>query len=283
MEEQETVPVVLTISGHDPSGGAGIQADIEAIASMGCHAVSAITTLTVQDTVDLQRHEPVDSELLLEQIRAVLEDMPVAAIKIGLMGDVENIVAVHTILTDYPHLPVVLDPILRSGGGTDLANEEYLDAMLGLLVPITTILTPNTSELQRLAAEGDNQDACAHEILDSGCEFVLVTGADHFSTEDTSQHEVINTLYGNHQKLETYRWQRLPFTYHGSGCTLASSLAGLMAQSMDPMGAIYEAQHYTWETLHQGYRIGMGQYLPNRLFWAQEEEPATFQENEREE
>lgn len=279
-----TVPVVLTIAGHDPSGGAGIQADIEAITSMGCHATSAITTLTIQDTVDLQRHEPVAATLLVEQIRAVLEDMPIAAIKLGLLGSIENIEVLHTILMDYPDLPVVLDPILRSGGGTDLANQEYMDAISNLLIPNVTILTPNTAELQRLAPEGDNIDACAHEILDTGCEFVLVTGTDHFDPKKSNeQQDVINTLYGNNQKLDSYRWQRLPYSYHGSGCTLASALAGLIAQGMEPMSAVYEAQHYTWETLRHGYRIGMGQYIPNRLFWAQEQETSSEGESDHEE
>ncbi len=276
MTEQNNVPVVLTFSGHDPSGGAGVQADIEAIASMGCHGVTVVTALTVQDTVDVKRVNPVDSFLVVEQARAILEDMPVATVKIGLLGSVENVEVIHSILHDYPELPVVLDPVLMSGGGNMLADEELIEAMQELLIPNTTVLTPNILELERLASRGDSMDARAHMLLDQGCEFVLVTGT-HASNPKLvdpvrGANPVINVFYGNGQRLETYTWERLAHSYHGSGCTLAAALAGLLAQGVEPMGAVYEAQHYTWETLKHGYAIGMGQHLPNRLFWAEEED-----------
>ncbi len=277
MTEQNSVPVVLTFSGHDPSGGAGLQADIEAIASMGCHAATVVTALTVQDTADVKRVEPVDSFLVVEQARAILEDMPVAAVKLGLLGSIENVEVIHSILHDYPELPVVLDPVLMSGGsGGSLADDELVDAMLELLIPITTILTPNTLELERLAPSGDSMDARAHILLEQGCEFVLVTGthANNQSLVDAVRgpNPVVNVLYGNGQRLDSYPWERLPQSYHGSGCTLAAALAGLLAQGVEPSGAVYEAQHYTWETLSHGYALGMGQHLPNRLFWAEEED-----------
>lgn len=277
-EQQASVPVVLCLSGHDPGGGAGLQADIEAVTSMGCHGATVVTCLTVQDTVDVKRVEPVDALLVMEQARAVLEDIPVAAIKIGLLGSVEIIEVIHTLLADYPQLPVVLDPVLAAGGGTELANEELIGAMHELLIPACTMLTPNTLELERLVqGEGaDNMDARAHELLDAGCEFVLVTGTHHHDLElhddRFGTNPVVNVLYGNNRRLDTYTWQRLPHSYHGSGCTLASALAGLLAQGLEPMAAAHEAQHYTWEALARGYRLGMGQYVPNRLFWAEVQE-----------
>ncbi len=261
-----TIPVVMSFAGNDPTGGAGLQADIETIASMGCQAAPVVTSLTVQDTTNVMLIEPVSSNLLIEQARAVLEDMPVKCIKIGLIGSVDNIEAIHTILIDYPTVPVVLDPILRAGGGTQLADDELQSAMTELLFPQTTILTPNSEEVRQLAHEGDTLDACAQELLSYGCELVLVTGT-HENTE-----LVENCLYGNRRKLECFTWQRLPHNYHGSGCTLSSAIAGLMAQGLEPFTAIHEAQEYTWESLKHGYRIGMGQHLPNRLFWARSEE-----------
>ena len=263
---QQHPRIVLVFAGNDPSGGAGIQADIEAIASMGCQAAPVITALTVQDTQNVMRLEPVDSTVVIEQARAVLEDMPIAAIKIGLLATLENIEAIHTLLTDYPNIPVVMDPILRAGGGSRLSSEEMHAAMRELLFPQVTVLTPNSEEARTLAHEADTLDACAQELLSDGCELVLITGT-HESTET-----VDNRLYGNRRHLETFSWGRLPDSYHGSGCTLASAIAGLLAQGLEPFTAIHEAQEYTWEALRNGYRIGMGQHHPNRLFWARSEE-----------
>ncbi len=260
------IPVVMTLSGNDPTGGAGIQADIEAIASMGAQAAPVITALTAQDTQNVQRVVAVETGLVVEQARAVLEDMPVEVFKIGLTGSVENIEAIHSILHDYPEIPVVLDPILRAGGGTHLSGAEMQAAMSELLFPYTTVLTPNSEEARILAHEADNLDACAQELLDAGCELVLITG-----THENSE-KVDNRLYGNHRLLETFSWDRLPHSYHGSGCTLASSIAGLLAQGLEPFTAIHEAQEYTWESLKQGFRLGMGQHHPNRLFWARSDE-----------
>jgi hydroxymethylpyrimidine/phosphomethylpyrimidine kinase len=262
MNQQDAVPVVMTLAGNDPTGGAGIQADIESIISMGCHAAPVITALTVQDTAQVIGFAPIEAELIIQQARAVLEDMPVAAVKIGMMGSIEAVQAIHSILMDYPDLPVVLDPVLASGSGAELADDEVIGGMRSLLLPLTTVLTPNSLEARRLAPESDNLDACAMSLLDQGAEFVLLTG-----THETTP-RVYNTLYGNRRKLETFTWPRLEGSYHGSGCTLAAAIAGLMAQGTEPLSAIHEAQEFTWQALNHGYRLGMGQRLPNRLFWA---------------
>ncbi len=258
----QPIPVVLTFSGHDPTGGAGVQADIEALASMGCHAAPVVTALTVQDTQNVMEITPVDTAVLIAQARAVLEDMKVAAFKVGLLGSVTAVEAIHTILCDYPDIPLVLDTVLMAGGGAQLADEATLEAMRTLLFPRTTILTPNSVEARILAPEADDLDACAQELMDAGCSYVLITG----SHENTP--EVVNRFYGNRRLIDSYSWERLPLTYHGSGCTLAAAVAGLIAHGMEPCTAIQEAQEYTWETLKQGYRVGMGQAVPNRLFWA---------------
>lgn len=263
---QQNIPVVMTFAGNDPTGGAGIQADIEAIASMGCQAAPVITALTVQDTQNVMRFEPVNPALVVEQARAVLEDIPVAAFKIGMLGSIEIAEVIHTLLRDYPDIPVVLDPVLAAGGGHAFTDEELVNAIKELLIPQATVVTPNSEEARLLAPEADTLDACAQELLSLGCDLVLITG-----THESSP-TVDNILYGNMRRLETFSWERLPHSYHGSGCTLASSIAGLLAQGLEPFSAIHEAQEYTWETLKHGYRVGMGQHLPNRLFWAREED-----------
>jgi len=257
------IPVVLAVSASDPSGGAGIQADIESLASHGCHCAPVITAVTVQDTQDVKSFASMDGRLVSAQARAVLEDMPVSAIKIGLMGTSDVVEGIHSVLADYPNIPVVVDPVLASGSGTSLVDNDVIDAIVSLLLPNTTLLTPNSLEARILAPEADTLDACAMALLDDGAEFVLITGTHE------NQPEVINTFYGNHRVLETFSWDRLPGSYHGSGCTLSASIAGLLAQGLEPFSAVHEAQEYTWEALSHAYRLGMGQHLPNRLFWAQ--------------
>ncbi len=262
MAVESQVPTVMVFAGSDPSGGAGIQADIETLVSMGCHATPVITAVTVQDTLEVYRYQAMDPSLVIEQARAVLEDIPVAAVKIGMLGSVQNIEVIHTLLMDYPSLPVVLDPILSAGGGGLLSDDEVQDAMVSLLFPLATIVTPNSQEARAFAPEADSLDACAQEILEHGCEYVLITGT-HENTPT-----VINSLFSDHRLVESYQWERLPASYHGSGCTLSVAIAGLLSQGLDPLSAVREAQEYTWETLKNGYRIGMGQHIPNRLFWA---------------
>jgi hydroxymethylpyrimidine/phosphomethylpyrimidine kinase len=264
MISNASTPVVMTLAGNDPSGGAGIQADIEAIISMGCHAAPVVTTLTVQDTQDIKEIVPLSPGLVVAQARAVLEDIPVASIKIGLLGSIEIVEAIHTLLMDYPGIPVILDPVLASGGGTRLADREIIEALSQLLLPMTTVLTPNSLEARQLAPEADSLNACAMALLERGCQFVLITG-----THENSP-RVINQLFGNYRLLGSFTWERLPGSYHGSGCTLASAIASLLAQGREPYSAIHQAQEYTWQAICAGYRIGMGQQIPHRLFWADE-------------
>ena len=263
-------PVVMTLAGNDPTGGAGIPADLETLISLGCHPAPVITALTVQDTHDVHALLPVEPDQVLAQARAVLEDMPVAAFKVGVIGSTENAAVLHALFAAYPDIPVVLDPVLAAGGGADLASAALIEAIQRLLLPMTTVLTPNSVEARRLAPEADTLEACAMALLARGCQYVLITGGH----ESQPPAEVANTLYGNNRLLETWRWPRLPDHYHGSGCTLAAAIAALLAQGRGSHSeqsihsAIYRAQHYTWRSLRAGYRSGGGQLLPNRLFWA---------------
>lgn len=258
----ENVPVVLCFSGLDTTGGAGIQADIETIASMGAHPAPVVTAHTVQDTQTFMRYSAVDAMLIIEQARAVLEDMPVRAFKLGMLGSAEVVQSIYSILRDYPDVPVVLDPVLHAGAGGGLCGEPCLNAMRDLLFPLTTVITPNSEEARQLAPQADTLTACAEALQDMGCEYVLITGS-HEATPN-----VINTLYANHRKLEQFQWPRLPHQYHGSGCTLASAIAALLAQGLEPFACVHEAQEFTWQSLQHAYRIGMGQWIPNRFFWA---------------
>lgn len=256
-------PVVLSFSGHDPSGGAGVQADIETFISHQCHACSVITTLTEQDSTNVKKLIPQKPEDIIDQANTILADLPVKAIKIGLLGHHKIAAAIHSILLQNPTIPVILDPVLAAGGGASLANEALITAIVDNLLPCTTVLTPNGEEARRLAQQDDLAE-CGQFLLSKGCDFVLITGADEQSTT------VNNQLFQASDKTEIFSWDRLKGSYHGSGCTLASSIAALIAHGLDPFTAISEAQDYTWNTLEAAYQAGQGQYNPNRLFWMEQ-------------
>ena len=264
-------PIVLTFAASDPSGGAGIQADLMTISSMGCHALSVITALTVQDTIGIDSVLAIDSDWVDDQARALLEDMPVDVFKIGLLGSLENIEVIARILSDYPDIPLVFDPVLASGRGDELADEEMISAIQALLLPHTTILTPNSIEARRLACRSEDEDylpldECARRLIAFGCEYALLTG----THENTPQ--VVNDLYNVDGLVRSDRWERLPGSYHGSGCTLASALAAGLAHALSISEAVREAQDYTWQALAAGFHPGMGQFIPDRFFWARQKQ-----------
>ncbi|TLD45355.1 MAG: Hydroxymethylpyrimidine/phosphomethylpyrimidine kinase [Accumulibacter sp.] len=245
------------------------------LSALGCHPLSVMTALTVQDTLGVSSVVAVDADCVEEQARTLLGDMPVAAFKIGLLGSIENIAVVAGIVADHPALPLVVDPVLASGRGDELADDEMIGGLCKLLLPVTTILTPNSLEAHRLvhgtggfdeAGEGDDRlqptlADCAQQLLDLGCLHVLLTGT-HANTE-----RVINTLYRRGVGLvRSDAWDRLPGSYHGSGCTLASAIAAQLACGLPVDDAVVAAQDYTWRALAAGFRPGMGQFIPDRFF-----------------
>lgn len=256
-------PVVLTFSGHDPSGGAGIQADIESLISHQCHPCSVITALTEQDSSNVKKLIPQQPQDIIDQARTIFDDFPVSAIKIGLIGDPKVASAIHEILLEHPELPVVLDPVLAAGGGATLAGEQLVETIKGILLPRTTVLTPNSEEARKLAAKQDLSE-CGKTLRQLGADFVLITG-----THEQSQ-QVHNQVFMEEDQSEVFTWERLPENYHGSGCTLASAIAALLAHGLDPFTAITEAQEFTWNALQAAYQPGCGQYNPNRLFWMEQ-------------
>ena len=266
-------PAVMTFAATDPSSGAGLQADVLTLASIGCHPLSVVTALTVQDTLGVDNVMVFDADWVNEQARTILEDMQVSAFKLGMLGSVENIAVIAEIMADYPDTPLLIDPILSSGRGDELANDEMQAALMDLLFPQATLITPNSLEARRLAFSDESEefentslDESAQRLIDMGCEYVLITGT-HERTQD-----VVNTLYGENGVIRAYTWERLPGSYHGSGCTLTSAIAACIAHGLTMEEAVAEAQEYTWQTLKNAFRPGMGQYIPDRMFWARDEE-----------
>jgi hydroxymethylpyrimidine/phosphomethylpyrimidine kinase len=243
-------PIVLTFAASDPTGGAGLQADVLTIASQGCHPLSVLTGFTVQDSSGVDAFEALEARWVSLQARTLLADMRIGAFKLGVLGSEANVRAIAEIVTQHADVPLVLDPVLASGRGDQLASDAAVAALLELIVPRATIATPNTMEARRLGGE--------RRLLALGCKYVLLTG----THEDTA--EVINTLYGADGAVREERWRRLAGSYHGSGCTLASAIACGLAKGWDMEKAVHEAQAYTWRALKDGFRPGKGQLLPKR-------------------
>ncbi len=257
-------PIVLCISGHDPSGGAGIQADIETLAALDCHAATAISCLTIQDSCNVYELIPLASEQISRQVEILLHDYKVQAIKIGLIGSAEAAAAIGNLLSGISGLPVVLDPILAAGGGTVLASEQLNQTIVQKIIPHTTLITPNSQEARKLTKE-DALPQCAAHLMNRGAKAVLITGTHEASSE------VINTLYRpNHEPLSK-RWPRLNESYHGSGCTIASAIAAGLAKGLNLEQAVTTAQEFTWQSLAAGWQPGKGQHIPNRQYRNQSE------------
>lgn len=256
------LPAVLAFSASDPTGGAGMQADLLTIASLGCHPLSVLTALTAQDTRGVDALLAVEPAWITRQARTVLDDIPVAAFKLGVLGSARNAEAVAAILAEHPRVPVVLDPVLASGRGDALSDRETVQALRSALLPLATVLTPNSLEARRLAHAAPDAGLadCARALAGLGCRYVLVTG----THEPGAQ--VVNTLYGAGGVLREDRWPRLAGEYHGSGCTLAAAIAAFLARGLAMEDAVKQAQAYTWQTLQAGYQPGRGQRLPNRFF-----------------
>lgn len=253
-----TLPCVLVFAGLDPSGGAGLVADAQAIAAQGAHALTVCTALTVQDNDRVYGVQPVEADLVLRQARALTDKMAIAAVKIGIPGSAANALAIAQVIAALrraqPALPVVLDPVLASGHGDTLTQGDAVAALAPLLA-LATVITPNSVEARALAgsAAPAEQAALLHA---RGCRHVLITGG-HDDSDD-----VINRCYGPHP--HTWRWPRLAGAFHGSGCTLAAAIAGGLAIGLPTVAALEQAQHYCFVALRDAYAVAPGQCMPRR-------------------
>lgn len=263
-DDSPTLPLVLVIGGHDPSGGAGIQADIEAVAANGAHAVSAITCLTVQDSCDVRALHPVSPDIIEAQVEAVFSDCRISAVKIGLIGSPQAAQAVIGLLQRHRGPAVVLDPVLVAGGGSPLAGEDLLSLMREGLLPLCDLVTPNTHEAFRLSegAPSANPDEQAARLLALGADSVLITG-----THDAArQAEITHRFYQPGSAPQISTCQRLPGEYHGSGCTLAAAITARLALGETLDSAVRRGLDYSWLSLVHGFRAGRCQSFPDRLF-----------------
>ncbi len=253
------IPCVLVFAGLDPSGGAGIQADIEAIAAMGAHALPVITTLTVQDNDRVYAIHPVESGILRAQVRTLMAKIPVAAVKVGIAGSRANADLIAETIAELRHrqpdLPVVLDTVLASGHGDALSREDAVQ-MIQPLLPLATVLTPNLPEAVRLCG-GESDPTRQAVLLQSFAPHVLIKGG------HAEGNEVINDWYHGQQR-QSFRWPRLAGEFHGTGCTLASAIAAGLALGHSVARAIEGAQAYVHQALMFAYPVAQGQTIPGR-------------------
>ncbi|MFK7794559.1 MAG: hydroxymethylpyrimidine/phosphomethylpyrimidine kinase [Gammaproteobacteria bacterium] len=261
MQAENSRPPVLCIGGLDPSGGAGLEADIEAVASCGGHALPIASCLTVQNSVQTFSVSGVDPQLIQQQAHALIDDMPIVSCKIGVVPNKAIISAIREILTQLPNVPVVFDPVLSASHGSTFSNADTINAIKEILLPVVTVITPNLSELATLTDNNDDITSQAKALCQLGVNYVLATGADSHQDDDN----VHNTLFNSEGMKEEYQWPRLPNSYHGSGCTLSSALACFLALGLDMSAAVNKAQQFTWRSLQNAQQIGSGQWIPKRI------------------
>lgn len=252
-------PCVLVFAGSDPSGGAGLQADIQAVAAQGAHPLTVLTALTVQDNDRVFSVHPVPADLVRKQAQALIDKAEIAAVKIGITGNRGNAEAIAEILLALkrhrPELPVVLDPVLASGHGDALAADGPLQAAMTLM-PLASVVLPNLLEAVQLCAGERRMDVQVDHLL-RGCPNVLIKGG------HGSGSEVVDTWFTNGAQ-RSWKWPRLEGNFHGTGCTLASALAGLLACGRPMPEALETALAYSHRTILNAYAIGPGQRIPDR-------------------
>jgi len=254
-------PVVVCFSGLDPSGGAGIQADIESLNAAGCHPAPIITCVTAQNTQQVHSWHPIAPGMLSQQFRMIAQDMPISAIKIGMIGTFEALEVIENCLRDHPTIPVILDPIISSGSGQQLAQYQLHTQMLKRLIPLTTLVTPNSDELEILIGHSVEAETGAFHLLGLGCTAVAVTGG-HYNTT-----KVRNRLWQDYQLKYDRSWNRIAGQFHGTGCTFSASAAGFIGQGMTISQAVLKADEFCWQAISKAERPGQGQLIPHRTFW----------------
>lgn len=249
---------VLTIAGSDSGGGAGIQGDLKTFAALGCYGTSAITAITVQNTLGVSDIHPVPAAIVAGQIKAVLDDIRPAAIKIGMIHQPEVALAIAGLLRAYQGIPVVLDPVMVSSSGRPLLSDETVNILQQELFPLVTLVTPNLDEatvLSGMAISGvEDMKAAAARILATGCNAVLVKGGHLSGTQ-------LFDVYLDQSGIEHIISNAAIVTNntHGTGCTLSSAIAAFLARGYDMVTAIKNASNYMHQAIAAGKDVKTGE------------------------
>ena len=254
--KRHSADTVLLFSGLDPSGAAGVSADIETINQFGVTPLPIITTLTVQNTQNVTFLEATNNSLIQAQFKSIKEDIDFKVVKIGLLGSSSQIKTIAKLLINRSDLFIVLDPIIVSSSDNELSTDSMIEAMRNDLIPLCSLLTPNLSELSSLAPGLNEQSA----VASLKCPWVLVT------TSDSSEVEIEHRLYHHSNLVSKFTYKKLPGNYHGSGCTLSSAISALIATDVSVEDSCRRALDYTYQTLLNAKKLGKMQYHPNRTY-----------------
>ncbi|MGH6637912.1 MAG: bifunctional hydroxymethylpyrimidine kinase/phosphomethylpyrimidine kinase [Polaromonas sp.] len=279
-EDSDASPAcVMTFNASDPSGAGGLTADIAAIASAGAHALAVVTGAYVRDTAEIFDHFAFDEEAVTDQARSALEDMPVSAIKVGFVGSPENISTIAEIASDYSDVPLIAYmPNLSWWDESEI--DSYLDAFRELMLPQTTVLIGNHSSLWRwlLPDWSGERNPSARDIAkaaaDLGVPYTLVTGI------PLPEQFIDNVLATPQAVLYSEKFERFEAVFSGAGDTLSAALSALLANGHDLQAATAEALTYLDHSLDAGFHPGMGNIVPDRMFWAQADVDAEESEDE---
>lgn len=250
---------ILTIAGSDCSGGAGVQADVKTISAIGCYAASAITAVTVQNTLGVKDVFAIPAEVVKAQIEAVLNDLPIEAIKIGMVTDGNIIKMLTELLPQYPNIPVVFDPVLVSSNGYPLVEPKTLDIIRQALIPCCTLVTPNIPETEKLSGQTvttlADMETAGRLIMQTGCKAVLIKGGHLSGNEKT------DILLTGQNPTDIYRFNAKQINSsntHGTGCTLSSAIAAYMALGLPLTEAVQEGKNFLTAAMESAQDIYFG-------------------------
>jgi hydroxymethylpyrimidine/phosphomethylpyrimidine kinase len=245
---------ILIVAGSDSGGGAGIQADIKTVTMLGGHAMTAIAAITAQNTVGVTAVHPVPAEMILAQIEAVVGDIGVDAVKIGMIGSAfaaEQVAArLERLKAEQPNLPIVFDPVMVATSGSPLADEPTI-AAFGRLMDVATLATPNLPELKRLTSEDDPVAAALHLVGEHGCAVLIKGGHEEGDALADALIEEDNMTSWQGQRIDTT-------STHGTGCTLASAIAFFLAEGVSLTDAVARAREFVRVALHDAPALGQG-------------------------
>lgn len=263
-------PIVLTFGLSDPTGAFGLQADLLTLASMGCHAVSVLTGYTVRDSANCDEVTGLDPDVVATQARMLLEDMPIAAFKVGAATRAEVVSAIAEVVSDYDDIPLILTPDFTVDDEHVLAADELRESIADLLAPQTTVLVADHATLAALAQPDGDADVPS---LDAAITHLLSQGAEYILSTQTGTHRLVNTLFSEDGQLRQDMWDRPLYRVMGMTDTLGAAIAALLANGQEPAEAAREAQEYLYQSVRHAFRPGMGAYLPDRFFWARDDDP----------
>ncbi len=262
MPHASTKPVALSIAGFDPSGGAGVLADLKTFAAHECYGTAAITAITAQNTREVRKVDAVDPAMLRLQIEMLFDDIEVAGVKIGLIGSRKNLEVVAECLGQRKNLPVVLDPVFRASSGAEFLAERDLDAFKKLLLPIARVITPNAAEASSLlgteVATIEDMKGAAKLLHEMGIPHVVITGGHLDKPAD---------VYYEGQEIEVFTGNRIESqSTHGTGCTFSSAILATMLNGKAAMESVVLAKAYVTQAIARAYPIGSGRGPLNHLF-----------------